>query len=83
MGRGVGPAWGGEFQNTTNPGWLSDVGFGLRILSCRSAFGNVLHADIAFPLNGDTDIRSVQFLLRSKATFNFCQFPARSLPSFQ
>jgi len=65
----VGRAWGGDFQNTANPGWLSDVGFGLRILSCRSAFGNVLHADIAFPLNGDSDIRSVQFLLRSKATF--------------
>ncbi|MFL6582839.1 MAG: BamA/TamA family outer membrane protein [Burkholderiales bacterium] len=65
----VGRAWGGDFQNTANPGWLSDVGFGLRILSCRSAFGNVLHADIAFPLHGDSDIRSVQFLLRSKATF--------------
>ena len=65
----VGRAWGGETQNTANPGWLSDVGFGLRILSCRSAFGNVLHADVAFPLNSDPNIKSVQFLLKSKASF--------------
>jgi hypothetical protein len=65
----VGRAWGGDLRNTGNPGWLSDAGFGLRILSCRSAFGNVLHADIAFPLNADSNIQSVQFLLRSRATF--------------
>ena len=65
----VGRAWGGEIQNNANPGWLADAGIGLRILSCRSAFGNVLHADIAFPLNADPNIESVQFLLRSKATF--------------
>ncbi|MEK6209498.1 MAG: BamA/TamA family outer membrane protein [Pseudomonadota bacterium] len=65
----VGRAWGGENQNTANPGWLSDVGFGLRILVARSAFGNVLHADVAFPLNGDPSIESVQFLFRTKASF--------------
>ena len=66
----VGRAWGGELiQNTMNPGWLSDVGFGLRILSARSAFGNVLHADVAFPLNPDPNIVSVQFLLKSKTKF--------------
>src|SRR5206468_6122059 len=47
----TGHAWGGNFVNTLNPGWLSDAGFGLRIVSARSAFGNVLHVDIAFPLN--------------------------------
>jgi outer membrane translocation and assembly module TamA len=65
----VGRAWGGDLRNTENPGWLSDAGFGLRIVNCRSAFGNVLHADIAFPLNGDSNIHSMQFLLRSRATF--------------
>jgi len=44
----IGRAWGGPFQNPVNPGWLSDVGFGLRIISTRSAFGNVLHVDVAF-----------------------------------
>jgi outer membrane protein assembly factor BamA len=65
----VGRAWGGEIQNTANPGWLSDVGFGLRLLSARSAFGNILHADVAFPLNADPSIDSVQFLLKTKASF--------------
>lgn len=64
-----GRAWGGDIQNTENPGWLSDVGFGLRLLSSRSASGNVLHADVAFPLNADPSIDSVQFLLKTKASF--------------
>jgi len=62
----VGRAWHGENTNPTNPGWLSDVGFGLRLVHARTAFGNVLHADIAFPLNREGDIKSVQFVVRSK-----------------
>ena len=65
----VGRAWGGDIQNAANPGWLKDVGFGLRLLSARSAFGNILHADVAFPLDRDPDIRSVQFLLKTKTSF--------------
>jgi hemolysin activation/secretion protein len=65
----VGRAWGGENQNTANPGWLSDVGFGLRILSARAAFGNVMHADVAFPLNADPGIKSVQFLFKTRTSF--------------
>lgn len=65
----IGRAWGGPFQNPVNPGWLSDVGFGLRILSDRSSFGNVVHADIAFPLNPDPSIQSVQFLVKTYANF--------------
>src|SRR5712692_824938 len=66
-----GRAWGGLGGingNTANTGWLSDVGFGLRILSARSAFGNVLHIDFAIPLNHDPNIRSVQFLVTTKVT---------------
>ncbi len=65
----IGRAWGGPFQNPVNPGWLSDVGFGLRIISTRSAFGNVLHVDVAFPLNPDPGIRSWQFLVKSQVNF--------------
>lgn len=65
----VGRAWGGINQNVDNPGWLNDVGFGLRILSARSAFGNVLHIDFAFPLNRDAKIKSFQFLVKTKASF--------------
>lgn len=63
-----GRAWGGATENTVNTGWLSDVGFGLRILSARSAFGNVLHLDFAFPLNRDPSIKRVQFLVTTKVT---------------
>jgi hypothetical protein len=65
----VGRAWGGENQNPVNAGWLSDVGFGLRILSARTAFGNVWHADVAFPLDADDSIKSVQFLFKTRVSF--------------
>jgi len=65
----LGRAWNGPNSNTENAGWISDVGFGLRILSARSAFGNVLHMDLAFPLNRDPNIKSVQFLVQTQATF--------------
>ena len=65
----VGRAWGGPNQNTVNPGWLNDVGFGLRILNDRASFGNVLHIDIAFPLNPDPSIQSPQFLVKSYLSF--------------
>ncbi len=65
----AGRAWGGDVQNTTNAGWLSDIGFGLRLLSARSSSGTVWHADVAFPLNRDPDIDSVQFLFKSRVSF--------------
>jgi hypothetical protein len=64
-----GRAWGGDNINRLNPGWLSDAGFGLRIVSARSAFSNVLHVDIALPLNAKADIRKVQFLVKTKTSF--------------
>ena len=65
----VGRAWGGANQNTVNPGWLSDIGFGLRIFSVRSAFNNVLHIDIAFPNNPDASVKRVQYLVKVKTSF--------------
>jgi outer membrane protein assembly factor BamA len=65
----VGRAWGGPYQNLINPGWLKDFGVGLRILSARSASANVLHLDIAFPIDSDANIKKVQFLVKSYTTF--------------
>ena len=65
----VGRAWGGAFQNLANSGWLGDFGFGLRLVSDRSAFGNVVHLDVAFPINPDANIKKVQFLVKTKTTF--------------
>jgi hypothetical protein len=64
-----GRAWKGENQNTVNGGWLRDVGFGLRLLSARTSKGNVLHADLAFPLDPDPSIERAQFLVRTKVAF--------------
>ena len=65
----LGRAWGGPGANTQNTGWLSDIGFGLRILNARTAFGNVLHIDLAFPLTYDPNIKRVQYLVQSQTTF--------------
>jgi hemolysin activation/secretion protein len=66
----IGRAWGGPFpQGNAYPDWLSDVGVGLRILSTRSAFGNVLHADLAFPLQSGPNIQKYEFSFKTKATF--------------
>ena len=65
----VGRAWGGDNPNTVNPGWLRDVGAGLRIVSVRSAFSNVLHVDLAFPLDASADIKRVQLNVKTKTSF--------------
>jgi outer membrane protein assembly factor BamA len=65
----VGRAWGGEATNTTNPGWLSNIGFGLRLFSVRSAFGTVWCLDFAFPINPTDDIPDHQVLIYSKRGF--------------
>ena len=38
-------------------GTLYDVGFGLRLSSSRASGKSVVHIDLAFPLNGDSDGR--------------------------
>ena len=65
----LGRAGGGPNSNTEHTGWISDVGVGLRILNARTAFGNVLHLDLAFPLTYDPNIRRVQFLVQTQTTF--------------
>ena len=65
----TGRAWGGENANAVNPGWLSNAGVGLRIVSARAAFSNVLHVDIAMPLNTTADVKKVQFLVKTKTSF--------------
>jgi hemolysin activation/secretion protein len=65
----IGRAWKGENTNTVNPGWLHDIGFGLRLLSARTSKGNVFHADIAFPLERDESIDKIQFLFKTKVAF--------------
>ncbi len=66
----VGRAWGGPTENTANTRWLSDIGCGLRIVSDRSSAGNVLHVDIAVPVNNhDPTIASRQLLFKMTTSF--------------
>jgi len=64
----VGRTWGGDPLSAPQ-GWLQDVGVGLRLANSRSALGSVVHVDLAFPLDGDPSIDSVQWLLSTKASF--------------
>ena len=62
----AGRTWGG---GASELGLLRDAGIGLRLSSSRSGLGNVIHVDLAFPLDGDPSIRSTQWLVTTKATF--------------
>ena len=66
----MGQTWGeSAFGPTGNLGLLKDFGFGLRLGNSRSGLGNVIHLDIAFPLDGDRSISQAQFLVQTKRSF--------------
>lgn len=65
----AGRAWGQDEYAAAPAGWLQDVGVGLRLGSARSALGNVLHIDLAMPLNRPNGIDSLQLLIETKKSF--------------
>jgi outer membrane protein assembly factor BamA len=65
----VGRTWGSGSVGNSDPGLLSDIGFGLRFGNTRSGLGNVLHVDFAFPLSGSAGIQSFQFLVQTFQSF--------------
>jgi hemolysin activation/secretion protein len=65
----MGRAWGGNFVNAQDAGILRDAGFGLRLGITRSGLGNIIHIDLAFPLDGDPTISRVQYLVTTKQSF--------------
>jgi outer membrane protein assembly factor BamA len=65
----MGRTWGTDVTGAQSLGLLKDVGVGLRLGSSRSSFGNVLHIDLAFPLDGTDDIDQVQLLVQTKGRF--------------
>jgi outer membrane protein assembly factor BamA len=65
----IGRAWGGDYQNAVDAGWLQDVGFGLRVSIDRSSSGNVVHLDVAFPINAEGDIKRAQVVVKTYANF--------------
>ncbi|HZD54678.1 MAG TPA: hypothetical protein VE080_00350 [Candidatus Aquicultoraceae bacterium] len=65
----MGRAWGGGFARAPDPGVLRNVGAGLRIGNARSGLGQVIHVDVAFPLDGDPSISRIQFVVETKVGF--------------
>lgn len=65
----MGATWGRDLLGAPSQGLLRDIGFGLRLGNSRSARGNVLHFDVAVPLDGDASLRNVQYLLETKKSF--------------
>jgi len=65
----MGRTWGRGNAGGASQGLLKDVGVGLRLGSSRSAFGNVIHIDLAMPLDGDDSIDNLQLLVGTKRSF--------------
>ncbi len=65
----AGRTWGPSPLTSPNLGLLKDAGFGLRIGNSRSGLGNVIHVDVAFPMDGDSSIKRVQFVVQTKQSF--------------
>lgn len=70
----AGRTWGDNtlpsgLQGTRSLGILRDVGFGFRLGQVRSGLGNVIHVDVAFPLDGRGDVSKAQLLVQTKSSF--------------
>ncbi len=48
---------------------LRDIGLSLRIGSSRSSKATMIHLDLAFPLDGPEDLKSMQWLVSTSETF--------------
>lgn len=65
----AGRTWGPNPVGAENLGLLRDVGIGLRIGNSRSGIGRMVHLDLAFPLDGESDIKSVEWVVETKVGF--------------
>ncbi|HTP39877.1 MAG TPA: hypothetical protein VMI92_09925 [Steroidobacteraceae bacterium] len=71
----AGRTWGANPAGTPQLGWLRDVGIGLRLGNSRTSFGNVVHIDLAAPLDVDGNITGarkisrLQLLIGTQASF--------------
>lgn len=65
----AGRTWGPNPADGKNLGWLRDIGIGLRIGNTRSGVARMFHIDLAYPLDGESDISKLQFLVEAKSGF--------------
>lgn len=55
-------------DNGADPGWMTDIGIGLRLVPSKSDKGHVIHLDLAYPLNTLDGNTSIQFTAELKKT---------------
>jgi len=67
----AGSAWfeDGDGKVAARRQLLKDAGLGLRFGSSRSSRGSMIHLDLAFPLDGGSSIKRVQWLVSTSDTF--------------
>jgi len=65
----MGRTWGRPPLATQGLGLLKDAGLGLRFGNARTGLGNIIHVDVAFPVDGDPSIKRVQFLVQTEQEF--------------
>ena len=65
----IGRTWGDNPVGGPSLGWLKNIGIGLRLGPTRSSGRDMIHIDVAFPMDGDSSIDSVQLLIESKRSF--------------
>ncbi len=67
----AGAAWfeDGDGKIAARRELLRDIGIGLRFGSSRSSRGSLVHLDLAFPLDGDGSLKSLQWLVSTSDTF--------------
>ncbi|MFQ5547370.1 MAG: BamA/TamA family outer membrane protein [Woeseia sp.] len=65
----AGRTWGSTPVSSGNFGIQKDVGFGLRLGNSRAGFYDMIHVDLAFPLDSDGSIDKVQFVIETKRGF--------------
>lgn len=65
----AGRTWGDSPVSGENLGLLRNVGVGLRLGNSRTGLGKVVHIDVAFPLDGESDLDGPQLLIEAKRSF--------------
>ena len=65
----VGRAWFPDKNNGENGQFLKDAGIGLRLAPSRATAKTVIHIDLAFPLDKDDEIDTVQWVIKVKNRF--------------
>ncbi len=65
----VGKAWTPGETAEKHPGFLKDVGLGLRLSPSRTSSGSIVHLDLAYALDADEGTKNFQFLVSTESRF--------------